>query len=61
MISIVKHQKEKIAKIKLLLRCKMLISLTLELTKPVRLLVVLTGQDRRVEEDEDDNEPVEGL
>lgn len=39
----------------------MFVSLTLELTKPVRLLVVLAGQDRRVEEDEDDDEPVEGL
>lgn len=35
--------------------------LTLELTEPVRLAIVFTGQDCRVEEDEDDNEPVEGL
>lgn len=55
------HQKEKFAEIKFLLICNMLFSLTLELTKPVRLLVVFTGQDCRVEEDEDDNEPVEGL
>lgn len=43
------------------LRRKTSSSLTLELTEPVRLAVMFTGQDCCVEEDEDDNEPVEGL